>query len=308
MNLSLTSNRTGTDIARLDSFIFDYFKENGISTSHNAAIASSSTSNGQQQRIDPAFLSFVWDMLVAEEDVRVGVLRKPGGRLAHARTPTPEPTPVVDQKGEDTEIKSEGAASEAGERPQASGSEQQQEQPSQDDAAAEQSDQSAARPQAKTKGKKKYTADRKGKGKAKDRSPSTDDADLEMHELDDEQRHWSRDKLMETYGQDLMIAVGEQTAWVALTGSSMRVSFRLPAVIHLTDTADTRHVSQPTSLTKNVYDLIQYVSRGRGEGATVVSIGRDLGIDQKSAFHFVRVAVNLGIVWVALKPKARAPG
>ena len=55
---------------------------------------------------------------------------------------------------------------------------------------------------------------------------------------------------------------------------------------------------QPSSVTPKVYEVLQYVSRGKGDGATVVQIGKDLGIDQRSAFHFVRVAISIGAVYV----------
>lgn len=53
---------------------------------------------------------------------------------------------------------------------------------------------------------------------------------------------------------------------------------------------------QPSSVTPKVYELLQLVSRGKGEGATVVQIGKTLGIDQRSAFHYVRVAISIGAV------------
>lgn len=42
--------------------------------------------------------------------------------------------------------------------------------------------------------------------------------------LDDEKRSWSREQLVQEYGADLRIAVDSETAWAAITGSSMRVS------------------------------------------------------------------------------------
>lgn len=47
-----------------------------------------------------------------------------------------------------------------------------------------------------------------------------------------------------------------------------------------------------------VYRLLQFVSRTRGDGATVVEIGTHLGIEQGAAFHYVQVAVNCGAVLV----------
>ncbi|SCV73019.1 BQ2448_6944 [Microbotryum intermedium] len=108
---------------------------------------------------------------------------------------------------------------------------------------------------------------KKGKAKIEDAPPTH-----VMRYLDN--TTLSRDELIERHGSDLRIVVGAETAWLAITGSSTR----------------------PTSLTAPVYSLLQYVSRGRGDGATVVTIGKHIGFDQKSAFHFVRVAVQLGVV------------
>ena len=56
--------------------------------------------------------------------------------------------------------------------------------------------------------------------------------------------------------------------------------------------------AQPTSISPLVYSLLQLVSRARGNGITVVEVGKTLGIDQRSAFHYVRAGVVAGCLHV----------
>lgn len=72
------------------------------------------------------------------------------------------------------------------------------------------------------------------KGKGKNRAPAPKrkkkakdigkQGTHQLERIEGERRGWSREKLIETYGQGLRISVGDETAWAAITGSSMRVS------------------------------------------------------------------------------------
>ncbi|GAA6062944.1 hypothetical protein JCM10212_005957 [Sporobolomyces blumeae] len=70
------------------------------------------------------------------------------------------------------------------------------------------------------------------------------------------------------------VVAGEETIWKAITGSHAR----------------------PTSITPKVLEVLQLVSSGRTDGATAVRISRELNVDPKSVFHYVKVPVDLGIV------------
>lgn len=42
------------------------------------------------------------------------------------------------------------------------------------------------------------------------------------------------------------------------------------------------------------------ISRGRDEGTTAVRISKEMGIDPKSVFHYIKIPQQLGIMCVAL--------
>lgn len=100
-----------------------------------------------------------------------------------------------------------------------------------------------------------------------------------------------RQDLVNLYGDQLRVLVNQDEAWQAITGSHEHVRSLHP----LTPLTRNR---KPTLLTPVVYELLQLVTRARGEGCTVIEIGKTLGIDQKSAFHYVASIVTLGIVYV----------
>ncbi|ORY86011.1 hypothetical protein BCR35DRAFT_302649 [Leucosporidium creatinivorum] len=234
--------QAGTDVSRLSSFIQDFYATPSSSTDTPLATTSSS-SQPAQQNTDPAFLSFVWDTLLGQEDVHVGVLTP---IKSEEKEEDPEPAAEEEEGSSRPGTPAPTSEQEADEGPQYKGN------------------------ASKGRGKNKLAIPKRKK-KAKDIGKQ---GTHQLELIEGERKAWSREKLVETYGEALRIAVGAETAWVAITGSSMR----------------------PTSLTPPVYTVLEHVSRARGEGATVITIGRDLGVDQKSAFHFVRVAVNLGIV------------
>lgn len=62
--------------------------------------------------------------------------------------------------------------------------------------------------------------------------------------------------------------------------------------------ADVSASLQPTSITPIIYSVLQMISRGRDEGATAVRISKELGIEPKSVFHYLKVPQQLGIMFV----------
>ncbi|KAI5477638.1 B-block binding subunit of TFIIIC family protein [Pseudohyphozyma bogoriensis] len=115
---------------------------------------------------------------------------------------------------------------------------------------------------------------KKNKGKGKAKAKVAQAPTFELNEVSDEERYLGRDVLVDKYGDKLRIAVSPEETWAAITGSHAR----------------------PTNVTVAVYALLQLVSRGRNDGATVVEIARELEFDPRSCFHFVKVASDIGAV------------
>ncbi|GAA6046816.1 hypothetical protein JCM3770_005657 [Rhodotorula araucariae] len=205
----------GTSLDALAHFIADFY-------------ARTASSSATLQLVDDAFLAFVWDTLLAEPDVRVGVLT-----AVTAATPNSEGTP---EAGPSTAAAGDADADSEGQR----------------------GDKPSKAPRAKR---------RKIERKAQV-------ATHEMRILGHEERAEGCSALQTRYGSDLRILVSEETAWVAITGSHTRIS----------------------SITPLVYTVMQHVSRGREMGTTAVRISKDLGIDPKSVFHYIKAPQQLGIV------------
>jgi hypothetical protein len=76
-----TFYNTGTDIFRLSTFVRDYF-HSALAVADPSSPSSSSllppAPQQQHQNTDPAFLSFVWNTLLRQDDVHVGVLSRIG--------------------------------------------------------------------------------------------------------------------------------------------------------------------------------------------------------------------------------------
>lgn len=49
-------------------------------------------------------------------------------------------------------------------------------------------------------------------------------------------------------------------------------------------------------MTDTVYTALQLITRGRGEGLSVVALGRTTGYDQKACWHIVRQLLDLNLV------------
>ncbi|GAA5923267.1 hypothetical protein JCM3775_007487 [Rhodotorula graminis] len=220
----------GTSTESLAAFIADFYARSSSSSAGGAPL---------EQLVDDSFVSFVWDALVAEPDVRIGVLSAiDAPAAAHA-----EP-----QAGPSTADASPALDAADG-------------QP--DDANADDGDADVKPAKPKAKGKGKTKAQRQPVGPTH-----------ELRILDDQERALGRDALHDLYGAALRIVASEETARVAITGSHARIS----------------------SITPIVYTVLQHVSRGRTSGVTAVRISKELGIDPKSVFHYIKVPQSLGIV------------
>ncbi|BGP51552.1 hypothetical protein JCM10450v2_007498 [Rhodotorula kratochvilovae] len=208
----------GTSLDALAHFIADFYARNASSSS------SGTGDDGRLQLVDDAFLSFVWDTLLAEPDVRVGVLTAITG-AAEDDDGTPEAGPSAANAAE-------GGDGDEEDKPK------------------------------KTPGKRRKI-ERKAQGPTH-----------EMRILGDEERAEGCAALQARYGDELRVLAAEETAWVAITGSHTRLS----------------------SVTPMIYTVLQHVSRGRESGTTAVRISKELGIDPKSVFHYIKVPQQLGIV------------
>ncbi|BGP35225.1 hypothetical protein JCM10296v2_007057 [Rhodotorula toruloides] len=209
----------GTSVASLGGFV-EHFHDRASSGPDQP-----STSDGTRaQRVDDAFLSFVWDALISQPGVRVGV-------LSQLAAPAGEEPKVEDQGNQDGAPPAEGKDAE----------------------------------DAKTA---------KGKGKKKKIERKAQGPTHQVRVIEGDEREEGRAALQERYGDNLRILAGEETAWVAITGSHAR----------------------PTSLTPTIYAVLQMISRGRDEGTTAVRISKEMGIDPKSVFHYIKIPQQLGII------------
>ncbi|KAF8640756.1 hypothetical protein AX17_000406 [Amanita inopinata Kibby_2008] len=81
-------------------------------------------------------------------------------------------------------------------------------------------------------------------------------------------------ELIKEYGDDLRIALEPQAIYAAITGS---------------------HIRFP-KLSPMVYTALQIITRGRGNGVTVVELGQQSGYDQKTCFYLVKQLTELDLV------------
>ena len=178
--LTLSAPPAGTSTESLAAFIADFY-----------ARSSSASGTALDQLVDDSFVSFVWDALVAEPDVRIGVLSAIPGPAADpehdARPDGISPALDVDGDGDgDGDVKPSSSP-------------------------------------AKGKGKGKG----KGKRAKADRKPAGPTHALRI--LDDAERALGRDALQDLYGDQLRIVASEETARVAITGSHARVRPSFPS-------------------------------------------------------------------------------
>lgn len=186
--LTLSPSSAGTSTESLAAFIADFY-----------ARSSSASGTALDQLVDDSFVSFVWNALVAEPDVRIGVLSaipgpaaadpvhdaRPDGTSPALDTDNGLPLPALDGDGDgDADVKPSSSA-------------------------------------AKGKGKGK------GKRAKAERKPAGPTHALRI--LDDAERALGRDALQDLYGDQLRIVASEETARVAITGSHARVRPSLPS-------------------------------------------------------------------------------
>ncbi|KAF8526018.1 hypothetical protein BU17DRAFT_41424 [Hysterangium stoloniferum] len=80
--------------------------------------------------------------------------------------------------------------------------------------------------------------------------------------------------LVERYGTDLRVAVDPETCFRAITGSHAR----------------------PPKLSPMVYTALQFISRGRESGLSVVDLGKKTAYDQRTCFYLVQQLLALDLV------------
>lgn len=229
--------QTGTSINDLATLISDFYSSRSTSSS------SSTPTPAQHQLIDDPFLTFIWNTLVEQPDVRVGVLKllelppKHGNNDEEIVNPEPSSssfgpsqpsTVVVEKDGSDSDLKP-----------------------------------------IKRPARKKPTS-----------APSTTPTH-ELTLLSPSTSSLGYSHLSSLYsssgggggGGQLRVLASPETAWKAITGSH----------------------SKPNSITPMVYQVLQMVSRGRRGGVTTVRLSRELGVDPKSMFHYVKITQKLDI-------------
>ncbi|KAA1468493.1 hypothetical protein DENSPDRAFT_833797 [Dentipellis sp. KUC8613] len=82
------------------------------------------------------------------------------------------------------------------------------------------------------------------------------------------------EELKAEYGDALRIAVDPMTSFTAITGLHTR----------------------PSKLSPMVYTALQYITRGREQGMSVVDLGKNTGYDQKTCFYLIKQLLELDLV------------
>ncbi|KAG9223138.1 hypothetical protein PLEOSDRAFT_155121 [Pleurotus ostreatus PC15] len=111
----------------------------------------------------------------------------------------------------------------------------------------------------------------KAQGKAKNEVTEEDRPRLEV--IADAATR-SFDDLKAEFGQALRIAVDPEEIFAAITGSHVK----------------------PQKMTPMVYTALQFITRGRETGITVVELGRNTKYDQKSCFYLVKQLIELNLI------------
>ncbi|GAA6011482.1 hypothetical protein JCM10207_002634 [Rhodosporidiobolus poonsookiae] len=221
----------GTSVRGLADLISQFYASAPAFPSSSASTSTTPASFGPAtQLVDDAFVGFVWDTLVQQDDVRVGVL-------------SPIAAPAEEEGGEKREDgDAEGAKK--------------------DEDGEEEQDKAG-------KGKGKAVASKRVRKKPLKAMGPTH----EMRFLDGAEREEGRERLVEKYGENVRVLVGEETAWAAITGSHTKIS----------------------SITPTIFGVLKMIARGRNEGTTAVRISKELGIEPKSVFHCIKVPTALGL-------------
>jgi hypothetical protein len=103
-------------------------------------------------------------------------------------------------------------------------------------------------------------------------------------------RNQSLDDLKSRYGDALRIVVDPEATFAAITGSHIRVRVFVLVITVVT------HSLQPPKLSPMVYTALQFVTRGRENGISVVDLGKKSGYDQKTCFYLIKQLLDLDLV------------
>ncbi|GAA5839056.1 hypothetical protein JCM11251_007864 [Rhodosporidiobolus azoricus] len=203
----------GTDLAALSSLISQYYSlqqqhQHSASPSSSTSPFPAATEDVRTQKIDDAFLSFVWSALVGQDDVWVGVMdevKKDKGK---------------GKEKEDEEEEGEEPKAEADEGEQGHDGETIEDGPGPSTSTAPTKKPAAPKPKPKPAGKGK---------KAAAPPPTHTMTPLPSSELD-----LPLDELRARYEAEgegrLRVLVGEETAWAAITGSHAKISSLTPQI------------------------------------------------------------------------------
>lgn len=94
------------------------------------------------------------------------------------------------------------------------------------------------------------------------------------------------------YGDGLRIAVDPDTSFAAITGSHLRV--RQPIFPRFDHTNS--YTVKPSKLSPMVYTALQFITRGREQGISVVDLGKKTKYDQKTCFYLVKQLIDLDLM------------
>ncbi|GAA5994066.1 hypothetical protein JCM5350_003696 [Sporobolomyces pararoseus] len=240
----------GTSINDLASFISDFYATRSP-TSSTSTTATNARPPPTLQQVDEEFLTFIWNTLVDQPDVRVGLLK-------NLQTPQLEPEPEA-STSQQLLPEGEGGAAAATVTEQEVG---------------DNNNDSDLKPTKKPNRKNNKPTNSSSTSTTASSSNNAPTHELTLVPTSVSSLGYSHLSSVYQSQGELRVLASPQTAWKAITGSHAR----------------------PSSITPMVYQVLQMVSRGRGEGATAVRLSRELDVDPKSVFHYIKVPQQLGIV------------
>lgn len=204
----------------------------------------------------------MWDTLLAEPDVRLGVLT-PLAAAPAAGTPTPAP-----DDGDDP--------AEAG------------------NADADDAEDTKPKPRRRGKGTKRRSS-RAPQGPTHEmRILGDDDAERALGRDALQERYGDGLRILASQETARVAITGSHTR-VSLGPSFYPLARAWPRHLQaLTASHDAR--AQISSITPIIYTVLQHVSRGRGAGTTAVRLANSLGLEPKSVFHYIKIPYQLGLV------------
>jgi oxalate---CoA ligase len=134
----------------------------------------------------------------------------------------------------------------------------------------------------------------KKKSKANDERGDTSSSSVASLTLLPDARAKTLDDLQLQYGDTLRVAVDAETSFAAITGSHVRVRLFLDFL--LVPYVDVAMRVQPPKLTPMIYTALQFITRGREHGITIVDLGKKSGYDQKTCFYLIKQLLELELV------------